>query len=162
MGLYNFLVNNGQRIAFGLGVLVVAVFLISVLNGQSAFNALSEEEQSTTTIFNPGISGALVLTVICAVAIILFGLIQTVLNIKTSWKSLVGLGLVALVFIIAYTSANGDPAAEIQPIADSIERTGGISTNGLKIIGGGITTALVLLGGAAAAFAISEIINFFK
>lgn len=160
--MYKFLVNNGQRLAFGLGILVTAIFLFSVLGGLDTFNELPEDDQVTTTIFNAGISGAIALIFIAAAALAIFGLLQVFGNLKASLKGIIGLAVLLAVFFIAYTSANGDVASEIAPIKTSIERAGGINPGSLKFIGGAIVTAMVLIGAAFASFVLAEIVNFFK
>lgn len=160
--MYKFLVANGQRLAFGLGILITAIFLFSVIGGLDQFNELPDEDQVTTTIFNSGISGAIILIVIAAAALILFGLFQVLSNLKASLKGIIGLAVLLVVFFIAYSSANGDAAAEIGPISTAIEKVGGIAPGNLKFIGGAIVTAMVLIGTAFASFILAEIINFFK
>jgi hypothetical protein len=160
--MYKFLVANGQRLAFGLGILITAIFLFSVIGGLEQYNELPEEDQITTSIFNAGISGAVILIIVAAAALILFGLFQVLSNLKASLKGILGLAVLLVVFFIAYSSANGDAAAEITPISNSIERVGGIAPGNLKFIGGAIVTAMVLIGTAFASFILAEIINFFK
>lgn len=160
--MYKFLVNNGQRLAFGLGILVTAIFLFSVIGGLDQFNELPEEDQVTTTIFNAGITGAVVLIIVAAVALIAFGLFQVLGDLKGSIKGIIGLVVLLAVFFIAYSTANGEAANEIDPIRNAIERVGGIEAGNLKFIGGAIVTAMVLIGTAFASFILAEIINFFK
>lgn len=160
--MYKFLVANGQRLAFGLGILITAIFLFSVIGGLDQFNELPDEDQATTSIFNAGISGAIILIVIAAVALIAFGLMQVLSDLKGSMKGIIGLVVLLVIFFIAYSTANGDAAAEIAPIGTAIEKVGGIAPGNLKFIGGSIITAMVLVGTAFASFVLAEIINFFK
>ncbi|MDX1665989.1 MAG: hypothetical protein R3350_02120 [Saprospiraceae bacterium] len=157
--MYNFLVANGQRIAFGLGVIITAIFLINVTSGMEQFSALPEEQQPQTKIFNFGISGALALTALAAIAMLLFGLAQVFSQFRSSVKGIIGFLVLLGIFFGAYTMASGEATG---PIADAVERAGGISAGNLKFIGGAISTALALIALAALAFLVSEVTNFFK
>jgi magnesium-transporting ATPase (P-type) len=148
--MYNFLIKKGQLVAFGLGLLITLIFLISVFSGVAEFDLLAEEKQGETSIFNPGISGAIVLVVVAAAAMLLFGLFQVFTNLRASLKGLIGLGILVVVFLIGYSTSGNDCNEE------------GMSAAACQLVGGGITTALALAGLAALAFVASEIRNFFK
>ena len=158
--MYKFLVDNGQRLAFGLGLLITVLFLVNVLTGIDEFTALPDEERSTTSIFNLGLTGALVLTVIAAAAMIIFGLYHIASNFRSSAKGLIGVAALVVIFIIAYSTASGEP--DPGAVAEAAQKVGGISDGQMKFISGSIMTAMILTGVAAAAFVISELRNFFK
>ncbi len=158
--MYQFLVKRGQAVGFGLGLLITVVFLISVFSGLERYSTMPEEEQVNTTIFNAGLYGAIALAVIAAVAMILFGLIHILSNFKGSLRGIIGFAALVVVFLVAYGTASGEAQGIIK---GAVEKAGSTITPGnLKFISGGITTALVLVAGAAAAFVLSEIRNFFK
>ncbi len=158
--MYNFLVKNGQGLAFGLGLLITVVFLVFVLSGMEEFSALPDEERSETSIFDFGLRGALVLAVIAAIAMVGFGLFHILSNFRSSVKGIIGVVALIGIFIVAYSMAPMEP--DHNAIAEAADRAGGISDNQMKFIGGAITTAVVLTGLAAAAFVVSELRNFFK
>ena len=158
--MYTFLVKNGQRLAFGLGLLIVVIFMISVVGGLDEFTALPEDEQVTTSIFNFGLVGAIILTAIAGIAMLLFGLFHIASHFRSSVQGLIGVAVLVVIFLVAYNMAPGEP--ESTAIAEATEKAGGISAGQLKFIGGAITTVVVLLIVAAAAFVFSEIRNFFK
>ena len=158
--MYKFLVNNGQGLAFGLGLVVVVLFLFNVISGLDEFTALPEEDQASTTIFNFGLYGTLVLFLIAAAGMVLFGLYHIAVNFRGSLKGILGVVVLAVIFIVAYNMAPGEP--EITAIEEATQKAGGISEGQLKFIGGAISTVLVLLAVAAASFVFSEIRNFFK
>ena len=106
--MYQFLVKNGQRLAFGIGLLVTVIFLVNVLSGMEEFSALPDDERSTTGIFNFGLSGAIALAIIAAISMVLFGLYHILSNFRTSVKGLIGVALLVVVFIIAYSTAAGE------------------------------------------------------
>jgi len=157
--MYNFLVNNGQRIAFGLGLIVTLLFLIVAFNGMDSFQALPEDDKVSTSIFDVGIKGAIAFIIAAAAGMIIFGLFQTFSHLKSSFIGILGFVALIAVFFIAFSSASGQASGEI---AEAVDRAGGVSENAMKYIGGAITTALILLGLATAAFILSEIRNFFK
>lgn len=148
--MYNFLVKNGQLLAFGLGILITVIFLISVTSGIADFEMMSEEDQGNTTIFNAGLTGAMVLTVVAAAAMLIFGLLQVFSNLKGSAKGLLGAGVLVVLFLIGYSTAGGNCNEE------------GISEATCQMIGGGIITAMALVSLSALAFVVSEVSNFFK
>jgi len=157
--MYKFLSKNGQVIAFGIGVVITALFLVFIFSGLENFNALSDDERITSDIFNFGIYAVIVLIVLCAIAAILFGIFQVVTNPKGSLKGLIGIAALAAVFFIAYSmSTMPEPDTALAATKESFEVTDGE----FKFISGEILAALTLAGVAAAAFVISEIINFFK
>ena len=162
--MYNFLTKNGQTVAFLLGVALVGIFLINVTTGMASFEALAEDQQAETGIFNFGLSGAIVLVIVAAIAMLLFGIYQVVTNIKGSLKGIIGLVVLGAVFFIAYNSASGEPTPFIQGAVDKFEAAGNgiISAGNLKFIGGGISTVVILVLIAVAAFVLAEIRNLFK
>jgi len=158
--MYKFLVDNGQRIAFGLGMGLTILFFVFALSGMEEFSMLAKEEQFTTGIFDVGLFGSLVLIVIAAVAMVGFGIFQILGDVKGSMKGLLGLFALLAIFFAAFATSPGE---ETGAVAESIQRLDyEISPSSLKFIGGSIITSLVLILIAAAAFIFFEIRNFFK
>lgn len=157
--MYKFLTKNGQAIAFVAGLVITVIFLLIAISGMSSFNALDKEQQFTTSIFDFGLMGAIALTIVAAIATVLFALMQIAGNFRSSLAGILGVLLIVVIFIVGYSTASGEVTSDI---ARAVENAGGVSANNLKIIGGGITTALVMLGLATFAFVGSEIRNFFK
>lgn len=156
--MYKFLTRNGQLLAFGLGVLITVVFLISVLPNLEEFNAQGVDEQKLTNIFNSGLASVIALTILGAAAAIVFGILQTFTNLKASMKGLIGVGILLVVFFVAYAMSTPETGG---PLLETI-REFNITDGQSKFISGALLTTLILIGGAAAAFVISEIRNFFK
>ncbi len=157
--MYKFLSKNGQVIAFGIGVVITAIFLILIFSGLEGFNALPEDDRITSDIFNFGIYAVIALIILCAIFAILFGIFQVVTNPKGSVKGLIGIAALAAVFFIAYSMATMPaPDTALAATKEGFEVTDGQ----FKFISGEILSALVLAGVAAASFVIAEIINFFK
>lgn len=163
--MYKFLVKNGQALAFGLGALIVVVFLAMVIPNSGGFTELPREEQYATSMFNFGLQMAVVLIGIATVAMVLFGLFQIFSNLKGSLKGLIGFGVLIAVFVIAYSSTSTEaiaPSIQESITKFEVSQQSEITDGHLKMIGGGITTALVLIAVAFVSFIVFEIINFFK
>jgi membrane protease YdiL (CAAX protease family) len=157
--MYKFLTKNGQALAFGLGIIIAALFLITATSNLGSFNSLPDEEKFTTSIFDLGLMGAIALIIIALILTILFAIFQTATNFRSSIFGILGLVAIVVIFFIAYSSASSEATGSI---AEAADKAGGVSPNELKIIGGGITTALVLAGIAVVSIVITEIINLFK
>lgn len=161
--MYKFLTKNGQTIAFGIGTLITVIFLIIVFAGASEFSALPIEEQRETGIFNFGLVSSIALVILTVIALLAFGIAEIFSNFKASAKGLIGFGILLLVFIIAFSTASGEPTPYIKGAIEKWMETGSEITPGnLKFISGGITTALVMVVAAVVAFVFSEVRNFFK
>jgi hypothetical protein len=164
--MYKFLVKNGQTIAFLLGVVIVAIFVVSIFSGLSAFDEYSDSKYETG-IFDFGLYGAIFLIIVTAFAMVGFGVFQILSNLKGSVKGLIGFGVLVVLYLVAYNTSNGDLnnlEPSIKGAIEKFESSGnGIITSGnLKFIGGSITTVGVLVAVAALAFIVAEIRNLFK
>ncbi len=161
--MYKFLTKNGQLIAFGLGLFIVLIFLGIVFGGLEEFNMIEEDKQNQSNLFNFGLTAVLILTVVCALAMVAFGIIQVATNLKGSLKGLIGLGVILIVFFIAYSSGAG--AEEVGAVKASMDKAGidAVGADWRKgFISGGIITTLALGALAVLSFVGSEILNFFK
>ncbi len=156
--MYNFLVKNGQSLAFIIGTVLTILFLVFALSGMESFLALPEEEEATTNIFNFGISSAIALAVIALIAWVLFSLFQIATNIGGSMKGVLGAAVLVAVFLAAYFSGTVESSGTIFEAAQKQ----GVTDANSKFISGGITTALILVAIAAVSFVLFEIRNFFK
>ncbi|TXB63310.1 hypothetical protein [Phaeodactylibacter luteus] len=161
--MYKFLTKNGQTLAFGLGVVITAIFLISVVSNMGEFTAMAEEKQAETTIFDFGLYGAIALSIVAAIAMVLFGLVQVATSFKSSMKGILGFVALLVIFFVSYSMTDTNVSPYIQGAIDKFEQGGAVFTEGnLKFISGGISTTVILVILAAAAFVISEISNLFK
>lgn len=154
--MYKFLTRNGQVLAFGLGILITILFLVTVFSGLDEFNGLAEDQKGTTSIFNLGLGSSIFLVIAGFAAIIIFGLIQVFGDLKGSMVGLGGFAAILAIFFIA-RGAGGDDTA----IADTISKFQ-VSESESGIISGAISTGLALAALAAITFVLSEIRNFFK
>ncbi|MCI5082386.1 MAG: hypothetical protein MRY78_11855 [Saprospiraceae bacterium] len=162
--MYNFLVKNGQTVAFGLGVLIVGAFLASVFGGMESFSTASEEAQYESGIFDLGIRGAVALAFIAAIAMVGFGLFHIATNFKGSLKGIIGFAILIVIFVVAYSAADTSITPSIATAIEKFETAQGseITEGTLRYMSGGITTMLALLGIAVVSFVAAEIRNFFK
>jgi hypothetical protein len=156
--MYKILTKHGQLAAFSLGLLVIIIFMVSVMSGIEGFNALSKEDQYSSTIFDMGIRLTLVLLAICALAALLFALYQTVTHPKAALKGIISLVVLVVLFGILYSTSVAETTG---PVADAVQEFG-LSENQSKIVSAGIKATLLLGGLAVAAFVVSEIRNLFK
>ena len=155
--MYNFLSKNGQLFAFLLGIIITAIFLFSVFGGLDEYNALAEDQRSTTNIFNFGLYAAGGLTLACAALALLFGVGQTLFNPKGAIKGLIGLAVLAGVYFIGQSMAGADTAKVVETMAEFK-----VNDSQSGFINGAIGGGLILLGFAGVVFVISELLNFFK
>jgi len=156
--MYSLLVKHGQLIAFGLGLAISLLFLISVLGGLGDFQALEDGQEGTTSIFNIGLYGAIFLTIVGVIAILGFGLYQTATNLKAASKFLIGMLVLVIIFFIFYSMTEPADGGKLALLLDKFN----ISEGTHKFIGGGVGTALTVLAVATGAFVLSEIRNLFK
>ncbi len=156
--MYQFLTKHGQLGAFGLGFVVIAIFVFSVSSGIDAFDALPEEDQGNSTVFDLGIKMTIVLFVICAGAALLFALYDVATNPKAAIKGIISFIVLGVLFAILYNTSEVETSG---PVAASVEKFG-LTDNASKLVSAGIKSTLILAGIAVAAFVISEVRNLFK
>lgn len=157
--MYQFLAKNGQTFAFGLGIVLTAIFLISALGGLEQFDMLGKEEQYETTIFDVGFYAVIALTILCFAAAVVFGLGQMISNPKSALKGIVGIAALAAIFFIIYSSV--DPGADSAGVLKEVENFN-VTDGASKFISGALITTIVLSLLALATFVVFEVINLFK
>lgn len=155
--MYKTLTKYGQPMAFGLGIIVMILFLVPVFGGISDFNTLSIEAQKESTIFDLGLKLGIALVAIAAIAALVGGLYHSASNPKGSLKGIIGLVAILALFGVAYSTAGADPAWMGETL-----REFEVSESQSKIISGAIVAALGMISIAGLAFVGSELRNFFK
>lgn len=156
--MYDFLVKRGEMLAFGLGIILVLIFLGTSLPNLDAFNALPEEQQNQSDIFNTGLWLAIILGGITAVVALGFGLLQLVTNPKGSIKVLLGLAVLAVIFGIFYATAEVETTGSIVKASADF----GVDDTTSKMITAAIRTAGTLTIVSVVAFILAELYNAFK
>lgn len=155
--MYNTLAKHGTSIAFGLGALIVAIFLATVFGQIGDMTTVDELKQ--TNIFDLGLYLTIALAVLCAIAILGFGVYQIVTDFKGAMKGLIGIGVLILIFFGAYASASPEVLGD--PIFDTIQKFN-ISEGVSKFVSGAIVTTGVTLAIAVVALIGSAVSNFIK
>ena len=156
--MYSLLVKHGQLLAFGLGILISLIFLMSVFGGMSEFETLTKETQGTTNIFNFGLWAVMILALLSFAAILVFGLVQTATNPKGATKFLIGIAGIVVIYFIFSSMTDASPTGRLAHVIGKFDIDGGVS----KFISGAIGTGLSLACIAAAVFLLSEERNLFK
>src|SRR5690606_658901 len=131
-----------QVAAFGLGLLIIILFFGSVMAGVGEFNGLSKQDQLQSGIFDLGLYAAGFLTIVCAAAIVIFGVVHIVKNPKQSMQGIIQALVLVAIFVIAYVMAKPAETGLMATLAERFELTVGQE----KFISGGLTTAMVLFG----------------
>ena len=156
--MYKFLAKHGQMLAFGLGILVVLLFLVVAWSGLSEFNMMDEDAQAASNIFNAGLYGAILIALLCAVAWLGFGVFQSVSNLKGSTQGLIGLAIIVGIFLVSFFVLSKPDSGSLLETVNEFN----VSEGNSKLVGAALWTTVLLIGIAAAAFVVSEVRNFFK
>ena len=158
--MYKTLSKNGQAIGFTLGAVISVLYVLILSAGWNKFSALGESpDRYDTAIFNFGLYAAFALVIAGGLIVVAFGIGQMATDPKGALKGIIGVAVLVAIFLIAYSTASGEATG---PIARAVENAGGISANGLKLISGGIVTAIALAVLASLGIVVSELLNFFK
>lgn len=165
--LYNLLTTKGQLFALVLGVVVIAISLISIMGGLGSagyevgtdLNSIMKSGGGDGfNFFNAPIALATVLIVLGFILWIGFTLIQLISNPKDSMKMIIAFGITILLFFIFMSISDAESTGRIASLSDRFNVSDGVS----KFISGGIKTTLVLSIGAFIAMVVMEILNLFK
>lgn len=164
--MYKLLTKYGQTGALLVGILVTAIFLITVMSGLSSagydmgtdLNALDDEAKAAIGFFDAGLWLTIILAVIAIVlAFVVFGVWDLIKYPKQAIKFLIGFVVLLVLFFILYSSAS----PEVVGFEDKMMEND-ITPNISKFISAGIWTTIGLGGLAFLAMILSEIRNAFK
>lgn len=155
--MYNFLAKHGQLVAFAVGILITAGFLVGVLGGIEDFTATAEDQRNQSNIFNFGLYAVMALTALGFLAALGFGLFQTLSNPKGAIKGIAGLVLIAVLFFAGQALAGADSEGVKDALAE-FEVSDGQSA----IINGSIIGGIILAGLTLLAFVGGEIASFIR
>ena len=165
--MYQLLAKRGQLFAIALGVIVVALYLITVLGGLSSagysvsddlVQVLKGDSGETFGFFDLGLKLTIVLIVLALAIAVLFGLFQLVMNLKGSMKGIIAMVVIAAIFFGLYSSSSTDFGSSINDTLQKFD----VSENISKLISGGMKTTGLLAIVALAAMLLMEIYNMFK
>ncbi len=163
--MYKFLTKNGQMVAFGLGILVIAIFLISIFTGidewagQLTSEGLKDVNVEDIKIFDMGLGITIFLAIAAAfLAFVLFGALNLAKFPKDAIK-LIGLVIgLLVVFFIFYSMGDVETTGKLGELHQSENLSDGTS----KFISGGIWTAIGLALVAFVTMFAGELRNAFK
>ena len=168
ISIYNFLTKYGNLLALLVSIVILIIFFININSGFSAMNfdantdlakVIHSDDAPQINFFNFAIKAAIVMTIIAAVAWVLFGLIGLIMNPKGSLKFIISFIVVAVLFFIFYNSAEPETTGRLaELINDPTYHVGNYS----NLITAGLKTMLSLFGLSILALILSEIISFFK
>lgn len=165
--MYNFLIRKGPGVALILGLVCVAIFYISAFNGISGagydmgtdLNALSDEQKSAISFFNPGLYLTLFLVGLAAfLMIVVFGAMDLIKFPKNAMKVLAGIAVIAILFFALYSMSGMETAGRLGEIHQRFN----INETASKLISGGLKTTLGLAAVAVVSVVIFELVNAFK
>jgi hypothetical protein len=166
--MYKFLSQRGTVIGFGLGLLIVAIFVISMATSPHADEAtrLMNSDQPVTkadvepiTMFDAGLYGSYFLIVASFILAIVLSIYNAAKgNPKNILKFGIGVLLLAVVLGIGYVLAPADEGYVLQRVMEQFDVTSRQSTFISTAINGAI--GLLAIGGFVL-FA-SELRNMFK
>ena len=156
--MYKFLAKNSTSVGFGLGVIVSLIALIAILSGLNTYNNLPDTERGTTSIFNAGLMGAIILMIAAAVLMIGLGLYQIIIHPKGGIRLLLGVIGIGLVGFLFYKFSKVETSGKVY---EQIQQ--GLLSEGMtKILNGALWVMIVLIGVALLGLIFSEIRNLFK
>ncbi len=164
--MYNLLSKHGEKGAFLVGVVLVAIFIAIAFSGAGDYNFenMADSELFQVNIFNFGMIAAMALAAIAAVAMLGFGLWQVATNFKGSIAGIIGVLVILGLFFIYKGMSMGEITEHHPSIQGAIDRylnasEGNEMTSGqLKFIGGFIRTGLTLGAVAFASLIIMPIV----
>lgn len=164
--MYKFLTKNGQLIALGLGILVIAIFLGSVFSGFGANEAIdmstdlnAYDGKADIQFFNPGIGATIFMIATAAIlALVVFGIINLLKFPRAAIKFAIGLVVLAIIFGGLYATSSMETSGKLAMLHERES----ISENVSKLISGGIKTTVGLALAAFIIMVISEVRNIFK
>ena len=164
--MYEFLLKKGQTLAFVVGLVITAIFLVTAVGGVNSAGlggadlSTMKEEIPGMNYFNFGLYATMALCLICFGLLVAFLIVDIAKFPKQMGKSLLAvLVLVGIFVALTFTSA-----AETGPVWDKLYNnpdfafTPGVS----KFISGGLKITGLLTIAAVAIMIFQEIRNSFK
>lgn len=166
-GLYNFLLKRGQLIALLIGVVFVAIILISIFGGLGSagydagtdLNAILKDGGGNGfNFFNPAMLLPILLTILCAGVWLIFGLGRVFTNPKGSISGIIAAAVIFAIFFFLYTTSVAETTGRVGFVSEKFNISEGIS----KLISGGLKTTIGLTILSIVAMVAFEIYSLFK
>ncbi|MEZ4909167.1 MAG: hypothetical protein R2771_16335 [Saprospiraceae bacterium] len=166
VSLYKFLIKYGTVFALGLGGLIIIWFLVSVNLGLSGmgFDVGTDlvEKSKTTDIsfFNSTMYITFFLIILAVVIWLFFGAVGLITNLKGSYKFLITVGVLVLLYIIFYSTSSVDHSSKLYEYVSKPEFY--VTESVLKNLSAAIKTTFALFIISIVTLVVSEILGFFK
>jgi hypothetical protein len=111
--LYNYLVKDGDAIAVGISAVLFVIFALGIYFGSTSGGySLSEltdrADLTDVNCFNSGLWMMIVMTILAIVLMIGGVFWDLIRNFKTGSKTLIGMGVLAVAFIVLYFTSSHD------------------------------------------------------
>ncbi len=166
--MYKFLSSRGQTLALVLGLVVIAIFLISVMTGLSGqgydmstdLNGLPDEAKAKIDFFNPGLYLTTGLAILGGVLAIVFGIIGIIKFPKSSMKAIIAIVVLLIGFFIFYSMSATEFGAGSK-MSELIQKYS-LGDSTVKFIGGGINITILLALLSLVLMVVFEIKNAFN
>ena len=165
--IYNLFNTKGQMFALLLGILCIAIILISIFSGlsSSGFDAstdlnavLKNGGGDGFNFLNPVVALPMALIIIAFAVWVIFGLMRLIGNPKGSLVFLIGIGILVVLFLILYATSEAETTGKIAELVGK----NNISENISKVISGGVKSVVTLTIIAFLGIILFEIYNLFK
>lgn len=154
---YKFLSKNGPLLGFGISILCILIAVLPILGGREALSLIPEKQQAFSPegdIFYPSIYVAGFLLIASVALAILLSLGKMLANLKGATKGLIGFGLLVVLFLALYATANAD-------IPESLSKFE-VSESIYKVVGAGISLTMTLGFGSVLLIVLMEVWGFVK
>jgi len=171
--IYNFLTKYGNLLALTVSIIILIIFFININSGFNELGfdtntdlaeVLRQKDHPEINFFNFALKAAIVMTVIAALAWLLFGIVGLFLNPKGSLKFIISFVIIVVLFLIFYNMAPTEGTGKLgELIADyNLTKPTLFGVIPIKFISAGLSTMLSLFGLSILTLILSEIISFFK
>ncbi|MBT8230902.1 MAG: hypothetical protein KJO50_11625 [Bacteroidia bacterium] len=150
-----------------LGVIVIAIAMLSIVNGiggagystSDDLNQIMKDNPSVSfDFFNPAIAMVIVMIIVALIAWVAFSLWGLISDPMGSLKFILGFGAVLVLFFILYSTSDAENTGRIGMLVQKFNVNDTVS----KLIGGGVKTAVLGISIGFIGAVLMEIYNLFK
>ncbi len=162
--MYNLLTKKGQLFAFLLGAISTVIVVGSIIGNANKSMLDNPEaakmapEIANTGILNTGLNITVLLLVIALAAVVIFGAINLLTNIKGSLKFVIGFAILIIMFFVLKSTAEHETVGKIVETMTEFNIDESLSKGISAAIKGTIGMAIVAVG----SMVVFEVLNIFK
>ena len=140
--MYELFKKYGSIFGFGLGTLLTVIYVLWAAGSDYGSYSVPEmvSGEASTSAIGYGIGISIVLCVLAVVFIFAFAIMNAIKNPKMAMKSLIGLGVLLVVFLVSYVAIGQDG----QVVSDLVEQFK-IAAGESSFINGMLGTGIALL-----------------